>query len=75
MRPANLVLPAASFAESDGTLVNQEGRAQRFFQVFDPAYYGRESRLFTRRLALALHALRCNPAEPAVTWTGRSSIT
>jgi len=34
---ADIVLPAATFAESDGTLVNNEGRAQRFFQVFDPA--------------------------------------
>ena len=33
---ADLVLPVATFAESDGTLVNQEGRAQRFLQVFDP---------------------------------------
>ena len=39
MDKATLILPAASFAESDGTLVNQEGRAQRFFQVYDPAYY------------------------------------
>ena len=39
MDRASLILPAASFAESDGTLVNQEGRAQRFFQVYDPAYY------------------------------------
>lgn len=36
---AHLVLSAASFAEGDGTLVNNEGRAQRFFQVFDPTYY------------------------------------
>ena len=33
---AEVVLPAATFAEADGTLVNNEGRAQRFFQVFDP---------------------------------------
>ncbi|MGL4861177.1 MAG: NADH-quinone oxidoreductase subunit NuoG [Enterobacteriaceae bacterium] len=39
MDKAHLVLSAASFAESDGTLVNQEGRAQRFFQVYDPTYY------------------------------------
>ena len=38
---AALVLPAASFAEGDGTLVNFEGRAQRSFQSFDPAYYDR----------------------------------
>lgn len=34
---AGVVLPAATFAEASGTLVNQEGRAQRFFQVFAPA--------------------------------------
>jgi NADH-quinone oxidoreductase subunit G len=33
---AEMVLPAATFAESDGTLVNNEGRAQRSFQVFVP---------------------------------------
>ncbi|MDX1627391.1 MAG: NADH-quinone oxidoreductase subunit NuoG [Fulvivirga sp.] len=32
-RKANFVLPAGTFAESEGTLVNNEGRAQRFFQV------------------------------------------
>ncbi len=39
MEKAGLILSGASFAESDGTLINQEGRAQRFFQVYDPAYY------------------------------------
>lgn len=34
---ADAVLPAGSFAEADGTLVNNEGRAQRFFQVYVPA--------------------------------------
>lgn len=33
---AGVVLPVGTFAESDGTLVNNEGRAQRFFQVFVP---------------------------------------
>ncbi|HET7314825.1 NADH-quinone oxidoreductase subunit NuoG [Salinisphaera sp.] len=33
---ATHVLPAGSFAEADGTLVNNEARAQRFFQVFIP---------------------------------------
>lgn len=31
-----VALPAATFAESDGTLANNEARAQRFFQVFVP---------------------------------------
>ncbi|AKD03964.1 NADH-quinone oxidoreductase subunit NuoG [Pontibacter korlensis] len=30
---ANIVLPAAPFSEADGILINNEGRAQRFFQV------------------------------------------
>nr|WP_297457832.1 NADH-quinone oxidoreductase subunit NuoG [uncultured Halomonas sp.] len=42
---AHLGLPAASFAEADGTLVSLEGRAQRFFQVFDPRYIRPESRI------------------------------
>ncbi|CCK07804.1 NADH-ubiquinone oxidoreductase chain G [Cronobacter sakazakii 696] len=39
MDHAHLVLSTASFAESDGTVINNEGRAQRFFQVYDPSYY------------------------------------
>jgi NADH-quinone oxidoreductase subunit G len=31
---ASMLLPAATFAESDGTLVSTEGRAQRHFRVF-----------------------------------------
>lgn len=34
---AELVLPAGTFAETEGTLVNYEGRAQRFFPVLAPA--------------------------------------
>jgi NADH-quinone oxidoreductase subunit G len=33
---AEVTLPAATFAETSGTLVNNEGRAQRFYQVFVP---------------------------------------
>lgn len=40
---ADTVLPAGTFAESDGTFVNNEGRAQRFFQVFVPEGEVRES--------------------------------
>jgi NADH-quinone oxidoreductase subunit G len=35
-RRAELVLPAASFAECGGTLVSSEGRAQRFYQPVYP---------------------------------------
>jgi NADH-quinone oxidoreductase subunit G len=33
---ADILLPGATFAEADGTLINNEGRAQRFYQVFVP---------------------------------------
>ncbi|WP_286803847.1 molybdopterin-dependent oxidoreductase, partial [Marinobacter sp. UBA2498] len=42
---ADFILPAASFAEGSGTLVNLEGRAQRFFRVFEPAYLRPETRI------------------------------
>jgi NADH-quinone oxidoreductase subunit G len=40
---ANVVIPAGTFAESDGTLVNNEGRAQRFFQVYEATDVVQES--------------------------------
>src|SRR6185312_10499429 len=40
---AELLLPAGTFAESEGTLVSNEGRAQRFFQVFPSGDEVRES--------------------------------
>ena len=35
---SHLVLPAASYAESQGTLVSSEGRAQRFYPVHSPSH-------------------------------------
>ncbi len=40
---AQIVLPAATYAESSGTLVSSEGRAQRFFSVMPPIGDVRES--------------------------------
>jgi NADH-quinone oxidoreductase subunit G len=40
---AHIVIPAGTFAESDGTLVNNEGRAQRFFQVYESTNVIQES--------------------------------
>jgi len=50
---AELVLPAGTFAESDGTLVNSEGRAQRFFQVLDPSTDVQESWRWLREGSMA----------------------
>ncbi|MGW8323090.1 MAG: molybdopterin-dependent oxidoreductase, partial [Thermodesulfobacteriota bacterium] len=43
MTNAELVLPAATFAEADGSLVSNEGRVQRFFRVIPPQGEIRES--------------------------------
>ena len=32
---ADILLPAATFAESEGTIVNNEGRAQRYYKAID----------------------------------------
>lgn len=70
---ADLILPAASFAEGDGTLVSQEGRAQRFFQVFDPTYYQPETRI--REGWRWLHALRSTLLNQPVDWTTLDQVT
>ncbi|MEZ3187005.1 NADH-quinone oxidoreductase subunit NuoG [Pseudomonas sp. LM13] len=64
---AHLLLPVASFAEADGTLVSQEGRAQRFFQVFEPSYY--DGKILVREGWRWLHALHCTLQGKAVDWT------
>lgn len=50
---ADVGLPAATFAESDGTLVSNEGRAQRFFQVYAPTGQVCESWRWIRDLMVA----------------------
>ncbi|WP_426153282.1 NADH-quinone oxidoreductase subunit NuoG [Pseudomonas sp. DC3000-4b1] len=70
---AHLILPAASFAEGDGTLVSQEGRAQRFFQVFDPHYLDPQN--FVHEGWRWLHALRSTLLERKVDWTQLDQVT
>jgi NADH-quinone oxidoreductase subunit G len=50
---ADVLLPASTFAEGDGTLVNYEGRAQRYYQVFVPEGEQIESWRIAREIALA----------------------
>ena len=40
---ADVLLPAATFAESEGTFVNNEGRAQRFYKAIDSKNQLKES--------------------------------
>jgi NADH-quinone oxidoreductase subunit G len=70
---ADLVLPAASFAEGDGTLVSQEGRAQRFFQVYDPTYL--DASIQIHEGWRWLHALRATLLNKPVDWTQLDHVT
>nr|WP_298112654.1 NADH-quinone oxidoreductase subunit NuoG [uncultured Pseudomonas sp.] len=70
---AHLLLPVASFAEGDGTLVSQEGRAQRFFQVFEPSYY--DASILIREGWRWLHALHGTLLGKAVDWTQLDEVT
>ncbi len=60
-RWADYVMPAAPFAETDGTVVNNEGRAQRFFQGYVPEGEIKES---WRWLAGCMHLSDRSPENP-----------
>ena len=70
---AHLVLPAATFAEGDGTLVSLEGRAQRFFQVFDPTYM--DASILVHEGWRWMHALRSTLLNKPVDWTQLDHVT
>ncbi len=50
---ADVTLAAGTFAESDGTFINNEGRAQRFFKVMNPANGIQESWRWLRDIMVA----------------------
>lgn len=45
-KKSGITLPSVNFAESSGTIINFEGRAQRFFQCYDPLFYNKDNCLF-----------------------------
>lgn len=67
VKVADVVLSAASFAEGDGTVVSQEGRAQRFYQVYDPSYYKPEYAI--KESWRWLHAIETGVKGKAISWT------
>lgn len=70
---ADIVFPAATFAEADGTLVSQEGRAQRSFQVYEPTYYRPDDQ--THESWRWLHALHTTMEDRPVDWTLLDHVT
>jgi len=78
---ADLVLPAATFAECNGTLVNNEGRAQRFLQVARPVETVRSAWRWCSELAARLlgHPDGAGPLEReglsrAAAWQGIDDV-
>ena len=67
VKKANIVLSAASFAEGDGTVVSQEGRAQRFYQVYDASYYKPEYAI--KESWRWIHAIETGVKGQAISWT------
>lgn len=67
VKQADIVLSAASFAEGDGTVVSQEGRAQRFYQVYDPSYYKPEYAI--KESWRWLHAIETGLKGKPIDWT------
>ncbi|AKZ65918.1 NADH-ubiquinone oxidoreductase chain G [Candidatus Palibaumannia cicadellinicola] len=64
---ANLILSATCFVESNGTVINQEGRAQRFFQVYNTSYY--DQQLIRLESWRWLHLLQVTYLSSEVKWT------
>jgi NADH-quinone oxidoreductase subunit G len=65
---ADMVLPAGTFVESEGTLVNNEGRAQRFFRVTPPGGDVLESWRWVREIMIAAGKL------PTDAWQGLDEV-
>ncbi|MFT3930343.1 MAG: NADH-quinone oxidoreductase subunit NuoG [Spongiibacteraceae bacterium] len=70
---SNVLFPTATFAEGDGTLISSEGRAQRFFQVYDPVYY--EPSCQIKESWRWLHALHMAAQGREVSWTLLDEVT
>ncbi|BAH82919.1 NADH-quinone oxidoreductase subunit NuoG [Candidatus Ishikawella capsulata] len=67
LQKAGLIFSAASFAESDGSAINHEGRIQRFFQVYNPNYY--DKKVVMLESWRWLHALNSMIKNSHITWT------
>jgi predicted molibdopterin-dependent oxidoreductase YjgC len=53
-RLANVVLPASSWAEKDGTFMNAEGREQKVYKLVDPAGQSMPDWMILKNLALTM---------------------
>lgn len=72
LKKADMAIPACNSFEQSGTVVNYEGRAQRFFQVYEAKFYGKN------RCVLAswrwLHFLYCQLYKKNVHWLSLDNV-
>ncbi|XBC42427.1 MAG: NADH-quinone oxidoreductase subunit NuoG [Buchnera aphidicola (Meitanaphis elongallis)] len=66
MKKGTIVFPSTNIFESSGTVVNYEGRAQRFFQVYDPKFYDGDSHVLDSWMWL--HRIRCKLYKVCQIW-------
>ncbi|XBC41396.1 MAG: NADH-quinone oxidoreductase subunit NuoG [Buchnera aphidicola (Nurudea yanoniella)] len=61
-----ITLPASNSFESSGTIVNYEGRAQRFFQVYDTGFYNKSLHILDSWMWL--HLIECKLYKKPKIW-------
>lgn len=71
-KQSGLGLPAANFTESSGTILNFEGRAQRFFQVYDPIFYDKKNCLYVSWKWL--HLIKSKIEKKEISWTNLDDV-
>lgn len=72
-KKSGLTLPSTSFAETSGTIVNFEGRAQRFFQVYDPMFYENSNCLYESWKWL--HCIKSKINKTEISWFNLDNVT
>lgn len=63
---STLAFPCVNFSESSGTVINFEGRAQRFFQVYDPLFIDNKNCLYESWKWL--HLIKCKFLNKEISW-------
>ncbi|QIQ41207.1 MAG: NADH-quinone oxidoreductase subunit NuoG [Buchnera aphidicola (Aphis urticata)] len=69
---AALNLPCLNFSESSGTIINFEGRAQRFFQVYDPMFINQKHCLYESWKWL--HLIHCKFLNKKISWLNLDDV-
>ncbi len=72
---ADVVLPAATYAEKDGTFTNYEGRVQRFWRAIRPVGDARSDGAWLAAICAEFDAADATLAKPAAAFNAMASVT